>query len=127
MVTPISPVGWQLTFDGETVTLFPSVGSWNFPCRSHYFIRRDTVVWGEDMTQYEIERGRAREQKAAISTLEYKRLSRQKHARRSFCVDGQPFNLACSHAPQALSRRSLHLPAFAPHLHCIGSHFLLRS
>jgi Family of unknown function (DUF6527) len=83
VVRPISPVGWQLTFDGETVTLFPSVGSWNFPCRSHYFIRRDTVVWVEDMTQYEIERGRARDQKAAISTLEYKRLSRQKHARRS--------------------------------------------
>ncbi|MGO8935522.1 MAG: DUF6527 family protein [Terracidiphilus sp.] len=64
VVTPISPVGWQLTFDGETVTLFPSVGSWNFPCRSHYFIRRDTVVWGESMSQYEIERGRARDQKA---------------------------------------------------------------
>ena len=64
VVTPISPVGWQVTFDGETVTLFPSVGSWNFPCRSHYFIRRDTVVWGEYMSQYEIERGRARDQKA---------------------------------------------------------------
>ena len=64
VVTPISPVGWQLTFDGETVTLFPSVGSWNFPCRSHYFIRRDTVVWGGNMSQYEIERGRARDQKA---------------------------------------------------------------
>lgn len=63
VVTPISPVGWQLTLDGETVTLFPSVGSWNFPCRSHYFIRRDTVVGG-NMSQYEIERGRARDQKA---------------------------------------------------------------
>lgn len=64
VVTPISPVGWQLTFDGETVTLFPSVGSWSFPCRSHYFIRRNTVVWGENMSHYEIERGRARDQKA---------------------------------------------------------------
>jgi hypothetical protein len=64
VVTPISSVGWQLTFDGETVTLFPSVGSWNFPCRSHYFVRRGTVVWGENMSQYEIERGRARDQKA---------------------------------------------------------------
>lgn len=27
VVTPISPVGWQLTFDGETVTPFPSVGN----------------------------------------------------------------------------------------------------
>lgn len=64
VVTPISPLGWQLTFDGETVTLFPSVGSWNFPCRSHYFIRRDAVVWGENMSQCEIELGRARDHQA---------------------------------------------------------------
>lgn len=64
VVTPISPVGWQLTFDGETVTLFPSIGSWSFPCRSHYFIRRNTVIWDQDMSQYEIELGRARDQKA---------------------------------------------------------------
>lgn len=64
VVTPISPVGWQLTFDGETVTLSPSVGSWSFPCRSHYFIRRDTVVWAGNMSQDEIEWGRARDRKA---------------------------------------------------------------
>jgi hypothetical protein len=64
VVTPISPVGWQLTFDGESVTLFPSIGSWSFPCRSHYFIRRDTVVCGENMSKYEIELGRTRDQKA---------------------------------------------------------------
>lgn len=58
VVTPISPVGWQLTFDGETVSLAPSVGNWNFPCRSHYFIRRNTVVWAGDMTQDEIDFGR---------------------------------------------------------------------
>ena len=64
VVTPISRVGWTLTFDGETVSLHPSVGSWSFPCRSHYFVRRDVVVWGEDMSQYEIELGRDRDQKA---------------------------------------------------------------
>ena len=64
VVTPISPVGWQLTFDGETVTLSPSVGSWSFPCRSHYFIRRDAVVWGGNMSQDEIEWGRARDREA---------------------------------------------------------------
>lgn len=40
VVTPISPVGWQLTFDGESVSLSPSVGNWSFVCRSHYFIQR---------------------------------------------------------------------------------------
>ena len=40
VVTPISPVGWQLIFDGETVSLSPSVGSWSLKCKSHYWIRR---------------------------------------------------------------------------------------
>lgn len=61
VVTPISPIGWQLIFDGETVSLWPSVGSWNFPCRSHYIIRRDTVVWAHKMTGDEIEWGRRRD------------------------------------------------------------------
>jgi hypothetical protein len=64
VVTPISPIGWQLTFDGETVTLSPSVGSWSFPCRSHYVIRRNAVVWAGNMSQDEIEWGRARDREA---------------------------------------------------------------
>ena len=28
VVTPISPVDWQLLFDGETVSLTPSIGNW---------------------------------------------------------------------------------------------------
>ena len=64
VVTPISPVGWKLTFDGETATLFPSIGNWSFPCRSHYFVRHDTVVWDGEMSLEEIEWGRARDRRA---------------------------------------------------------------
>jgi hypothetical protein len=64
VVTPISPVGWKLIFDGEAVTLFPSIGNWSFPCRSHYFIRRNNVIWCKSMSQEEIDWGRARDQKA---------------------------------------------------------------
>lgn len=64
VVTPISPVGWQLTYDGETISLRPSIGNWSFPCRSHYVIRRDTVLWAADMTQDEIEWGRRRDRAA---------------------------------------------------------------
>jgi len=52
VVTPFSPRDWKMTFDGETVSLSPSIGNWKFPCRSHYFIRRDQVVeassWDEE-------------------------------------------------------------------------------
>lgn len=43
--TPISPVGWQVTFDGESISLFPSIGNHAFPCRSHYWVRKSRTVW----------------------------------------------------------------------------------
>ena len=43
VVTPLSPKDWQLTFDGKTVTLAPSIGNWKFKCRSHYWIKKSHV------------------------------------------------------------------------------------
>ncbi|GIF12640.1 DUF6527 family protein [Actinoplanes teichomyceticus] len=48
IVTPISRTGWSLTFDGASVTLHPSIGNWNQPCRSHYFIRQNRIQWARD-------------------------------------------------------------------------------
>ena len=72
VVTPISPVGWMFAYDGETVSLSPSVGNWSFPCRSHYFIRHDTVVWARNMSQDEIEWGRARDRMARAEHFDEK-------------------------------------------------------
>lgn len=43
VVTPISRKGWKLIFDGETVSLTPSIGSWNLACKSHYFITNNFI------------------------------------------------------------------------------------
>ena len=63
VVTPLSPTGWQLTFDGKTVSLYPSIGSWSLPCQSHYFITNNKVIWARKWTKKQIARGRAREAK----------------------------------------------------------------
>lgn len=63
VVTPLSPVGWQLYFDGETVSLTPSVGSWSLPCQSHYWIRRDGVEWAGAMSSTEIAQVRERDRR----------------------------------------------------------------
>lgn len=63
VVTPLNPTGWTLSFDGETVSLDPSVGNWSFECRSHYIIDRNRVIWAADMTPQQIERGRNRDRK----------------------------------------------------------------
>lgn len=44
VVTPLAPSGWTMTFDG-TVTLRPSIGNGQFPCRSHYLITHDAISW----------------------------------------------------------------------------------
>jgi hypothetical protein len=61
VVTPLSPTAWRLIFDGTTVSLHPSIGSWNLPCQSHYFITRNKVVWAPTWTEKQITRGRERE------------------------------------------------------------------
>ena len=59
VVTPLTPTDWKLIFDGETVSLSPSIGNWSFPCRSHYWIRRGEVQWAGEWTDEEIAAGRA--------------------------------------------------------------------
>ncbi|HLJ87612.1 MAG TPA: DUF6527 family protein [Candidatus Angelobacter sp.] len=64
VVTSLSPVGWSLIFDGDTVSLEPSIGNWNFACRSHYWISRNKVRPAAAWPESRIEAGRAREQTA---------------------------------------------------------------
>ncbi len=51
VVTPISPAGWELTFDGRAISLSPSIGGGT--CNSHYFIRRGRVQWARPLTKAE--------------------------------------------------------------------------
>ena len=64
VVTPLSPASWKLTFDGVSITLHPSVGNWNLPCKSHYWIDRNRVMWAGQWSQERIEAGRAAEERA---------------------------------------------------------------
>lgn len=64
VVTPLSPTDWQLTFDGETVSLQPSIGNWSFACQSHYWIRRNQVNWAPRWSERQIEAGRANDRHA---------------------------------------------------------------
>lgn len=63
VVTPLSPTDWELIFDGDTVSLYPSVGNWSLPCRSHYWIRRNEVQWAPRWSRDRIEAARAVERR----------------------------------------------------------------
>jgi uncharacterized protein DUF6527 len=64
VVTPISPTGWVLTYDGRTVSVSPSVGNWNLPCKSHYVISGSRVQWAGQWSTKMIEKGFARDRQA---------------------------------------------------------------
>ena len=64
VITPFSPTDWQLTFDGETISLSPSIGNWSFACRSHYWIKHNRVAWAGNMSKQAIEAGRASDRHA---------------------------------------------------------------
>lgn len=55
VVTPLSPAEWSLTFDGETISLYPSIGNWSLDCKSHYWIRENKIKWSSKWSEEEIE------------------------------------------------------------------------
>ena len=61
VVTPLSPTDWKLTFDGDTISLYPSIGNWNFECHSHYWIINDKVKWARKWSKEEIQSGKEKD------------------------------------------------------------------
>lgn len=64
VVVPLSPAEWQLYFDGESVSLTPSIGNWEYPCRSHYWIKANKIRWAAPWTDDQIAAGRRRDAEA---------------------------------------------------------------
>jgi Family of unknown function (DUF6527) len=59
VITPLKPTDWKLIFDGKTVSLHPSVGSWSFSCHSHYWVKNNRVQWAEEWSKERIDASRA--------------------------------------------------------------------
>jgi hypothetical protein len=66
VVTPLSPTGWRLSFDGRTVSVAPSIGNWNLKCKSHYVISGSRVEWHGAWTKEQIAAGFARDQAVKV-------------------------------------------------------------
>lgn len=64
VVTPLNPAKWDLTDHGNSVSLFPSIGNWSFPCRSHYWIDHNRVKWAGAMSEKQITMVRKNDQHA---------------------------------------------------------------
>jgi Family of unknown function (DUF6527) len=56
--TPLGPTEWMLEEDSSGPTLEPSIGNWQRPCRSHYWIVEGRVRWAESWSAEQVEAGR---------------------------------------------------------------------
>ena len=55
VVTPLSVAEWSVKRSGNRVSLWPSIGNWSYPCRSHYVIRDSLVLEAKAMTEQQIQ------------------------------------------------------------------------
>lgn len=59
--TPLGPTEWSVSEGRHGPSLWPSVGSWQLECRSHYVIRDGAVHWADQWTDAQVRAGQQRE------------------------------------------------------------------
>ena len=78
VVTPLSPAEWSVKLNTGRVSLWPSIGNWSYPCRSHYVKRDSRVLEAMAMTDRQIQR--VRENDRADKTAQIRRTNHAKEA-----------------------------------------------
>lgn len=71
--TPLSPAEWELQETSLGPTLWPSIGNWQLPCKSHYLIKKGEVVWSNQWSDARIAAGRKKEQRKLREYLDSRR------------------------------------------------------
>lgn len=66
-VVLLCPDGHSVIDDGGYATIYPSVGVWDAPCRSHFFVTRGQVEWysswSDEMIKHSMSTQRVRHEK----------------------------------------------------------------
>lgn len=50
VVNPLTPTGWSLVVRGGAVWMSQSIGNSSFPCKSHYWIEGNDIIWESKMS-----------------------------------------------------------------------------
>ncbi|WP_392469516.1 DUF6527 family protein [Sphingobacterium cellulitidis] len=90
VTTPLGPAEWSFNNDDSGPTLYPSIGNWQIPCKSHYWIKDGEILWSYAWTEEQIERGRKNDQEKLEQYFKQRELPeirpQEKEARKSFWV-----------------------------------------
>jgi hypothetical protein len=63
IVNKLSPARWKLIYDGENVSLSPSIGNWSLACKSHYWICKNQIQWAASWSDEKISKARKKDKK----------------------------------------------------------------
>lgn len=77
VVTPISPIQWSYNYNGESVSLHPSIGNWNFDCKSHYWVKDNQIIWADKWDTQKISQVQQVEEKEVSNYFEEKNDSKK--------------------------------------------------
>ncbi len=58
---PLGRSEWRVEYDGDTISVLPSIGNWRLPCKSHYMILESKTKWCKKWSEEEIYIGRLRD------------------------------------------------------------------
>lgn len=75
--TPLGPTEWSLKVCDRGPSLFPSIGNWQLPCKSHYWIKNGKILWANSWTAEQIAAGRHNEEERRRAY--YDALDRKRH------------------------------------------------
>jgi hypothetical protein len=60
--TPLGPTEWRVQETHQGPSLYPSVGNWQKPCQSHYWIDEGEIKWATKWSTEQILEGRREEE-----------------------------------------------------------------
>lgn len=78
IITPLGGTEWSFTEINGEATLNPSIGNWQLPCQSHYWIKKGRVIPSYQWTEKEIEYGRLQEERRRETYFETRDQKRKK-------------------------------------------------
>ena len=66
---PLGRSEWKLVYDGDSISILPSVGNWRLPCKSHYMIKENKTIWCAQWSEQEILVGRERDRATTLTDV----------------------------------------------------------
>lgn len=62
IITPLDTTEWSFKEVNNKPSLFPSIGNWQLPCKSHYWITDGEIEWSYQWSKEQIIEGREAEE-----------------------------------------------------------------